>query len=74
VGDNEIGDDKNERQISGNFDCHGDAAVQRGAHRPIEHIKGFTGSQGLHLEPLDAAIRQVPALYCPCGRHGQRIC
>jgi hypothetical protein len=21
-------------QIAGNFDCHGDAAVRRGAHRP----------------------------------------
>ena len=36
------------RQIAGNFDCHGDAAVRRGAHRPIEHIQGFTGS---HLMP-----------------------
>ena len=25
---------------------------------------------GLHLKPLDAAIGQVPALYCPSGRHG----
>jgi len=24
----------------------------------------------LHLKPLDAAIRQVPASYCPDGRHG----
>jgi hypothetical protein len=30
------------RQIDGNFDCHGDAAVRRGAYRPMEHIEGFT--------------------------------
>ena len=28
---------------------------------------------GLHSEPLDAAIRRVPAPYCPGGRHGRRI-
>jgi hypothetical protein len=27
----------------------------------------------LPVEPLDAAIGQVPALYCPGGRHGQRF-
>jgi hypothetical protein len=26
-----------------------------------------------HWKPLDAAIGQVPAPYCPAGRHGQRI-
>jgi hypothetical protein len=25
---------------------------------------------GLHSKPLDAAIGQVPAPYCPGGRHG----
>ena len=40
----EIDGNKKCRQISGNFDCHGDAAVQHGVHRPIEHIQGFTGS------------------------------
>ena len=25
---------------------------------------------GLHLKPLDAAIGQVPAPYCPNDRHG----
>jgi len=25
---------------------------------------------GLHLKPLDAAIGQVTAPYCPGGRHG----
>jgi len=32
------------RQIDGNFDCHGNAAVQRGAHCLIEYIQGFTRS------------------------------
>jgi hypothetical protein len=38
--------DNNEkcRQIAGDFDRHADAAVQRGAHRPMEHIHGFTRS------------------------------
>ena len=31
------------------------------------------GHPGLQSKPLDAAIRQVPAPYCPDGRHGQRI-
>jgi hypothetical protein len=35
---------KKSRQIDGNFDCHGDAAVRRGAYRPMEHIRGFTRS------------------------------
>ncbi len=43
-----IDGNKKFRRISGNFDCHGDAAVQRGAHRPIEHVQGFTWS---HLMP-----------------------
>jgi hypothetical protein len=37
------------RRITGNLDCHGNAAVQRGTHRPIEHVQGFTGS---HWMPL----------------------
>jgi len=28
----------------GDFDCHADAAVQCEAHRPMEHIPGFTRS------------------------------
>ena len=32
------------RRVAGSFDCHGDAAVQRGAHCLIEHIQGFTWS------------------------------
>ncbi len=39
-----IDGNKKFRQIDGNFDCHGDAAVRRGAHRPIEHVQSFTQS------------------------------
>jgi hypothetical protein len=38
VGDNKL------TAIDGNFNCHDNAAVQRGAHCPIEHVQGFTGS------------------------------
>jgi len=44
------------RRIDGNFDCHGDAAVRRGAHQPIEHVQGFTGSHW--MPPL------VECLHC----------
>ena len=30
------------RQIAGNVNCHADAAVRHEAHRPMEHIQGFT--------------------------------
>ena len=43
-GQQRIGDNKKCRQITGNFDCHADAALRCGAHRPIEHILGFTRS------------------------------
>jgi hypothetical protein len=43
-----IDSNKKCRQIDGDFDGHGDAAVQRGTHRPIEHIQGFIRS---HLMP-----------------------
>jgi hypothetical protein len=43
-GQQQIGDYKKCRQIAGNFDCHGNASVQRRLHRPIEHIQGFAGS------------------------------
>ncbi len=35
---------KNVGRIAGDFDCHADAAVRRGAHCPMEHNQGFTGS------------------------------
>ena len=50
------------RQIAGNFDCHGDAALRCGAHRPIEHVQGFTGT-GCHWMPLsgECLCRIAPA-------------
>ncbi len=38
VANNKINDNKKCRQIDDDFDGHGDAAVQREAHRPMEHI------------------------------------
>ena len=32
------------RQIAGNFDCHSNAVVWCGAHRPMEHIRVYTWS------------------------------
>jgi hypothetical protein len=51
--------DKNEkcRQIAGNFDCHTDAAVRRGAHRSMEHIQGFTRSHW--MPPLGKCLRHI---------------
>ncbi len=45
------------RRIAGNFDCHGDAAVRRGVHRPIEHIQGFTRSHC--MPPLGECLRRI---------------
>jgi len=53
VGTIKIDDDKKCRQIAGKFDHHGDVSVRCKAHRPVEHIPGFT-------MPLDAAIGRVP--------------
>jgi hypothetical protein len=38
-GQQRINDNKKCRQIDNNFDGHGDAAVRREAHRPMEHIQ-----------------------------------
>jgi hypothetical protein len=43
VGENKSAAKKKSRQIEGNFDCHGNAVVRRGAHRPMEHILKATG-------------------------------
>jgi hypothetical protein len=40
-GQQRIGDNIKCRQITGGFDCHGDAGLRRGAHHPIKHIQGF---------------------------------
>jgi hypothetical protein len=56
----QIGDNITYRRIAGDFDCHTDAAVRRGAHRPIEHIQGFTRSHW--MPPLGECLcRTAPA-------------
>jgi hypothetical protein len=41
-GQQQINDNEKCRQIARDFDCHGNAAVLRGVHHPMEHIQGFT--------------------------------
>jgi hypothetical protein len=48
------------RQIAGDFDCHANAAVQQGTHRPIEHIQGFTWSHWM-LPLGECLCRIAPA-------------
>jgi hypothetical protein len=60
VGNKGIYDDKKCRESAGDFDHHADAAVGCGAHRPIEHIPGFTKSHW--MLPLDKCLcRIIPA-------------
>ena len=50
--------DKKCRQIDDNFDGHaGDAAVRHGAHRPMEHIQGFTQSHW--MPPLGECLPRI---------------
>jgi len=49
--------DKKCRQIDDDFDSHGDAAVRRGAHRPMDHIQGFTQSHW--MPPLGECLRRI---------------
>ena len=44
-------------ESTGDFDCHADAAVRRGAHRPMEHVQGFTGSHW--MPPLGKCLRRI---------------
>jgi len=56
-GQQRIDDNKKCRQIAGNFDGHGDAAVRREVHRPMEHIQGFTQSQW--MPPSGECLRRI---------------
>ncbi len=56
-GQQQIGDNKKCRQIAGDFDCHGDAAVRRRAHHPIEHVQGFNGSQ--RMPPSGKCLHRI---------------
>jgi len=39
------------------YNCHGDAAVRHGAHHPIEHVQGFTGSHW--MPPSGKCLRRI---------------
>jgi hypothetical protein len=56
-GQQRIGNNKKCRRIAGDFDCHADAAVRRGAHQPIEHIQGFTWSHW--MPPSGKCLRRI---------------
>ena len=60
IGQQRIDDDKKCRQIARNFYCHADVAVQRGSHRPMEHIQGFTWSHWM-LPLVKCLCRIAPA-------------
>ena len=54
-----INGNKTCRQIAGNFDCHGNAAVWHRAHHPMEHIQGFTWSHWM-LPSVKCLLRIAP--------------
>jgi hypothetical protein len=57
MGNNKINNATECREITGNFDDHHDASVQRGAHCPLKHIKGFTRSHW--MPPLGKCLRGI---------------
>jgi hypothetical protein len=57
VGNNESTTTKNVGRIAGDFDCNADAAVRRVAHRPMEHVQGFTGSHW--MPPSGKCLRRI---------------
>jgi hypothetical protein len=52
-----INGNKKCRQIAGDFDGHGDAAVRCEAHHPMEHIQGFTQSHW--MLPSGECLRHI---------------
>jgi hypothetical protein len=56
-GQQRINDNKKCRQIARDFYCHADAAVRRMAHRPMEHIRGFTRSHW--MQPSGECLRRI---------------
>ncbi len=57
VGDNRNDNNEKCRESAGDFDHHADAAVQCGAHHPMEHIPGFTRSHW--MLPLGKCLRRI---------------
>ena len=60
VGNNKINNDTKSRQIAGDFNHHADAAVQCGAHHPMEHIQGFT--RRLWMPPSGKCLSPIAPL------------
>jgi hypothetical protein len=56
-GRQQIDSNKKCRRIDGNFDCHGDALVRLGAHRPMDHIRGFTRSHW--MQPSGECLHRI---------------
>jgi hypothetical protein len=59
VANNEIVRNKKCRQINDDFNGHGDAAVRRGAHHPMEHIQNFTRSHCHWMPPSVKCLRRI---------------
>jgi hypothetical protein len=63
-GQQRIDGNKKCRRVDGNFDCHDNAAVRRGAHRLMEHILDFTRSHWMppsckclcHIPPVAVTV------------------
>jgi hypothetical protein len=58
------------RQIAGDFDCHAGLAVRRGAHCPMEHIRGFTRSHW--MPPSVECLRHITLVAAMVDNIGQK--
>jgi len=63
-----VNDNRKCRRIAGDFDCHGDAAVQCGVHHPMKHILGFTRSGCRHRASACIALLRRPPWLMILGR------
>jgi hypothetical protein len=55
---------------AGNFDCHADAVVRRGAHHPMEHIPGFNRSHW--MPPLGKCSHRITAVAAMVNDFGRK--
>jgi len=69
VANNEIDETKNAGK-SDDFYGHGDAAVQRGAHLPMEHIQGFTRSHW--MPPSGECLRRIASTAAPWSTNSNK--
>ncbi len=63
-----VGSDEQMYLIAGRFDDHGGVPEQYRLQMALPNA----ACPGLLQKPLDAAIRQLLAPYCPSGRQGNR--